>query len=66
MGDRVRDSEVEVERERDLFIEAFWKQRDPTPDSPENEYKTEYYRRLEYVDRYFGRDAPRPGRKTDR
>ena len=57
---------LQTDRERDLFIEAFWKQRDPTPDSPENEYKTEYYRRLEYVDRYFGRDAPRPGRKTDR
>jgi GWxTD domain-containing protein len=57
---------LQTDRERDLFIEAFWKQRDPTPDSPENEFKTEYYRRLEHVDRYFGRDAPRSGRKTDR
>ncbi len=57
---------LQTDRERDLFIDAFWKQRDPNPDTPENEAKTEHYRRLAYVDRYYGRDAPRPGRKTDR
>jgi len=57
---------LQTDRERDLFIEAFWKQRDPNPDTPENEAKTEHYRRLAHVDRYYGRDAPRPGRKTDR
>lgn len=57
---------LQSDRERDLFIEAFWKQRDPNPDTPENEAKTEHYRRLAYADRYYGRDAPRPGRKTDR
>ena len=25
------------DRERDIFIEAFWKQRDPTPATPQNE-----------------------------
>ncbi len=54
------------DRERDLFIEAFWKQRDPTPGTPENEIKAEHYRRLAYADRYLGRDAPRPGWRTDR
>lgn len=54
------------DRERDLFIEAFWKQRDPTPGTPENEFKTEHARRLAHADRYLGRDAPRPGRRTDR
>ncbi len=57
---------LQTDRERDLFIEAFWKQRDPNPDTPENEFKTEHVRRLAYADRYLGRDAPRPGRKTDR
>jgi len=57
---------LQTDRERDLFIEAFWKQRDPTPGTSENEFKTEHYRRLAYADRYFGRDAPRPGRRTDR
>jgi GWxTD domain-containing protein len=57
---------LQTDRDRDLFIEAFWKQRDPTPGTPENEFKTEHYRRLAYADRYFGRDAPRPGHRTDR
>jgi GWxTD domain-containing protein len=57
---------LQTDRERDLFVRAFWKQRDPTPGTPENEFKTEHYRRLNHADRYLGRDAPRPGRKTDR
>ncbi len=68
----ITDREREVfrdlpsDRERDLFIEEFWRQRDPTPNTPRNEFKDEHYRRLEYADRTFGRGAPGPGRKTDR
>lgn len=57
---------LRTDRERDLFIEAFWRQRDPTPASAENEFKTEHFRRIAYADRYLGRDAPRPGWRTDR
>jgi GWxTD domain-containing protein len=57
---------LQTDRERDLFIEAFWKQRDPTPGTAENEFKTEHYRRIAYADHYLGRDAPRPGHRTDR
>jgi len=31
----------------------FWKSRDPTPNTPENELKDEYYRRLKYVNLNF-------------
>ncbi len=55
-----------TDRERELFIEAFWKQRDPIPETEENEFKSEHYRRIEYVNKYFGRESPRPGWKTDR
>ena len=55
-----------TDRERDLFIEAFWKHRDPTPDSAANEFKTEHYRRIAYANRYLGREAPVPGWRTDR
>jgi len=55
-----------TDRERELFIEAFWKQRDPTPGTPENEFKTEHFRRIAYADRVLGRETSRPGRKTDR
>ncbi len=55
-----------TDRERDLFIDAFWKHRDPTPNTPENEFKTEHYRRINYANRYYGRSAPIPGWRTDR
>lgn len=54
-----------TDRERDLFIEAFWKQRDPSSGTPRNEFKDEHYRRVEYANRFFGRGTPRPGWKTD-
>ncbi len=50
--------------ERVRFIDAFWKRRDPTPETPENEYQIEHYRRLAYANKFFG--AGRPGYKTDR
>jgi len=57
---------LQTDRERDLFIEAFWRHRDPTPGTPENEFKTEHYRRLAHANRYYGRTAPMPGWRTDR
>jgi GWxTD domain-containing protein len=33
----------------------FWKKRDPTPDTPENERRTRYYQRVEYANRHFGK-----------
>jgi GWxTD domain-containing protein len=57
---------LQTPREKEIFIEAFWKQRDPTPGTPENEFKEEHYRRLDYANRHFGRQSPLPGWKTDR
>jgi GWxTD domain-containing protein len=50
--------------ERDQFIEDFWRRRDPTPDTEENEYKEEYFRRVAYANERFA--AGIPGWKTDR
>ncbi len=50
--------------ERDQFIENFWARRDPTPDTAENEYKEEHYRRIAYANEHFA--AGMPGWKTDR
>jgi GWxTD domain-containing protein len=52
------------DEERDQFIEAFWQRRDPTPDTVENEYKEEHYRRIAYANEHFA--AGIPGWKTDR
>lgn len=55
-----------TDKERDLFIEAFWKQRDPFPLTERNEFKDEHYKRIEYANRHFGRISSLPGWKTDR
>ena len=52
------------DEERDQFIEQFWLRRDPTPDTPENEFKEEHYRRIAYSNEHFA--AGIPGWKTDR
>ena len=52
------------DEERDQFIEAFWARRDPTPDTPENEFKEEHYARIAYANEHFA--AGIPGWKTDR
>jgi len=57
---------LQTDRERELFIEAFWKQRDPTPGNEENEFKTEHFRRITYANHYLGRDSTRLGWQTDR
>ncbi len=57
---------LETEQDRDRFIEEFWKQRDPTPGTPRNEFKEEHYRRIEFVNKTFGRGTPIKGWRTDR
>jgi len=52
------------EEEREKFIEAFWDRRNPNPDSLDNEFKDEHYRRIEYANEHFA--AGIPGWKTDR
>jgi GWxTD domain-containing protein len=52
------------DEERDQFIEAFWQRRDPTPDTEENEFKEEHYRRIAYANEHFA--AGIPGWKSDR
>ncbi len=58
--------QLESDRERDLFIEAFWRQRDPVPETPENEFKEEHYRRIRYANETYGKGSSKPGWKTDR
>jgi GWxTD domain-containing protein len=55
-----------TDREREIFIEAFWKQRDPVPETPVNEFKEEHYRRIAFANQQFSRDTTRPGWMTDR
>jgi GWxTD domain-containing protein len=52
------------DEERDAFIENFWQRRNPSPDSPENEFREEHYRRIAYANEHYA--AGKPGWKTDR
>jgi GWxTD domain-containing protein len=57
---------LETEEERDRFIDAFWRKRDPNPATPENEFKDEHYRRIEHANKFLGRETFRQGWQTDR
>jgi len=62
--ERAAFKQLSNDEERDNFIEAFWQRRDPTPDTEENEYKEEHYRRIAYANEHYA--AGIPGWKTDR
>ena len=55
---------LQTDEEREQFIEQFWLRRDPTPDTVENEFKEEHYRRIAYANERFASGIP--GWKTDR
>lgn len=57
---------LETDKERDMFIELLWRQRDPTPGTPRNEFKEEHYRRIEYANKKFKRYTSLKGWQTDR
>ncbi len=56
---------LETDLQRDMFINAFWKNRDPNHNTIINEYKNEHYKRLKYATDTFGRGTPTPGWKTE-
>jgi GWxTD domain-containing protein len=68
----IRDDErkafknLTTSEEREHFIEQFWLRRDPTPSTPENEFRDEHYRRIAYVNVHYGSPSNLPGWKTDR
>jgi len=55
---------LQTTEEQEQFIEQFWLRRDPTPDTEENEYREEHYRRIAYANQYFASGIP--GWKSDR
>jgi GWxTD domain-containing protein len=55
---------LSTNEEREEFIEQFWQRRNPDPDSTENSFKEEHYRRIAYTNEHFASGIP--GWKTDR
>jgi len=57
---------IKTNEERNRFIQIFWKQRDPLPDTKENEFYREYIQRVQYADYNFGRETSKKGSQTER
>ncbi len=55
---------LSTNEERESFIEEFWRRRNPDPESPENAFRDEHYRRIAYANARF--TSGLPGWKTDR
>jgi GWxTD domain-containing protein len=55
---------LQNDEEREQFVEQFWLRRDPTPDTQENEFKEEHYRRFAYANERFASGVE--GWRTDR
>ena len=62
--ERAAFKRLQTDEEREQFIEQFWLRRDPTPDSAENEFKEEHYRRIAYANERYASGIP--GWKADR
>jgi GWxTD domain-containing protein len=62
--ERTAFKRLSTDDEREQFIEQFWLRRDPTPDSAENEFKEEHYRRIAYANERYASGIP--GWKADR
>jgi len=62
--ERAAFKRLTTDEEKQNFIEQFWLRRDPTPDTQENEFKEEHYRRIAYANERFA--SGMPGWKTDR
>jgi GWxTD domain-containing protein len=62
--ERATFKRLSTDEEREQFIEQFWLRRDPTPDTIENEFKEEHYRRIAYANEHYASGIP--GWKTDR
>lgn len=62
--ERTAFKRMSTAEEQESFIEQFWLRRDPTPDTAENEFKEEHYRRIAYANERFASGIP--GWKTDR
>jgi GWxTD domain-containing protein len=65
-AEREAFAKLKTDVEREMFIAAFWLQRDPTPGSVENEFRDEYYRRVVLANQRFTSPTGIPGWQSDR
>ncbi len=63
--ERAAFESLPTDEERAHFIEQFWQRRDPTPGTPENEFKDEHHKRIAYANEHFSFGSTQ-GWKSDR
>lgn len=63
-AEREAFEKLKTDEEREQFIQIFWDQRDPDPDTAENEFKDEHFERIAYANEHFA--SGKPGWMTDR
>ena len=56
---------IKSDADADKFIALFWARRDPTPATPQNEFREDFDRRVQYADQTFANGRQR-GSLTDR
>jgi GWxTD domain-containing protein len=56
---------ITTDEDAKAFVALFWARRDPTPDTPRNEFREEYERRVATADKNFATEKKR-GALTDR
>src|SRR2546425_5526267 len=49
---------LRTDEERAAFARTFWERRDPTPGTPENEYQTIFWKRVEAADKNYTKADP--------
>jgi GWxTD domain-containing protein len=59
-------SKLKTNAEREKFIRLFWRQRDPYPDTAENEFEKQYMERVRFADQNFGHETSKRGSQTER
>jgi GWxTD domain-containing protein len=63
-NERKAFKKLTTDEERENFTENFWLVRDPTPDTPENEFRDQFYERIDYANDHFTSGVA--GMRTDR
>jgi len=63
-AERAAFEKLKTNEEREQFIHIFWDNRDPSPDTEENEYRDQHYERVAYANEHFASGVP--GSMTDR
>ncbi len=61
--ERCKFLQLTNDADRDWFIEQFWRRRNPAPDSQDNAFEEEHYRRIAYSNEHFSKNGS--GWQTD-